>query len=101
MIITAEHLHLYSPPREGSHTSMQLHHHLDASSTRPSDGLIEVVKLALHEGFAIQRGNGPVSHRDSNMIQPGLGNLIEVVLSDPGVPMLGQSTIGLVLAQGL
>lgn len=43
----------------------------------------------------------PVSNGDADVIEPGLGNCIEVVLGNPSVPMVAQSRRSLGLAEGL
>ena len=71
--------------------AMKIKHNLETRATGPLDGLIKDIQLALDIGVTLQWCHSPVSDRDTNMVQTGLSNLVEVVLSDPRVPMIAQT----------
>ena len=71
--------------------AVKIEHNLETCASGPADGLIEDIQLALNIRVTLQRCHSPISDRDSNMVQTNLSNLIEVVLSDPRVPMTTQT----------
>ena len=85
----------------GSWCSMEIEQDLEIGISSPADRLIQDVQLPLDVGLAIQGCNGPVPDGDSNMVQAVLGDLLEVTLGDPGVPMVLESRRRTVLAEGL
>ena len=48
-----------------------------------------------------KRVDGPVSNRNANMVQASSCNLVEVVLSDPSVPVCVETRRSFGLAKGL
>ena len=81
--------------------SMEIKQNLEIGISSPADCLIQDIQLPLDVRVAIQRCDGPVADWDSNMIQAILANLLEVVLGDPGVPVVLESGRRTVLAEGL
>ena len=47
--------------------------------------------MALHEGVAVEWRNGPVPDRDPDVIHASGGDLVEIILGDPGFPVLRQA----------
>lgn len=70
---------------------MQVDHDFEIGVSGPFDGLVEDWELALHKWVAVERCNGPVSNWDTDVVHASGGNLIEIILGDPGVPVVRQA----------
>ena len=80
---------------------MYVNHDLDASSMSPVKRLSENFIGALNVGIPGQRAYGPVSDRNSYEVQPIGGNLAEIVLCDPSVPVRFETIKSFSLSEGL
>ena len=80
---------------------MKVEQDLEVRVSRPADSLIQDIQLSLDVRLTVQRCNGPVADRNSNMIQAIVADLSEVVFGDPGVPVVLEGRRGSVLAEGL
>lgn len=76
---------------EGGRTAVQVDHDFEAGASGPADGVVEDGELALHVRVAVEGGDGPVADGDADVVQAGGGDLVEVVLGDPGVPVVGET----------
>ena len=70
---------------------MKIEHDLETRASGPGDGLIKDSQLALDIRVTLQWCHSPISDRDANMVQTNVSDLVEVVLSDPCVPMTTQT----------
>lgn len=82
-------------------TTMQIDHDLQTSATRPVKSFAELVIRSLYVWLAISRDYTPVSDWDTHVVQTCLGHLIEVVLCNPGIPVVLQCRLGSILAKNL
>ena len=80
---------------------MQVDHNFQPCVPRPLDGSVQYRKLSLNIRITRERVDGPVSDRDPNMVQASSRNLLEIVLSDPSVPVTAETRRSFVLAKGL
>ena len=71
--------------------AVKIEHDLETSTSGPADGLIEDFQLALDIGVTLQWCHSPISDWDANMVETNMSNLVEVVLSDPRVPVITQT----------
>lgn len=47
--------------------------------------------MSLHEWVTVEGSDGPVADWNTNMVQASRGDLVEVVLGYPGVPVLRET----------
>lgn len=80
---------------------MQVDHHFQSCAPRPPDGLVQYRKLSLNVRIPRKRVDGPVPNRNADMVQASSCNLVEVVLSDPSVPVCVETRRSFGLAKGL
>ena len=80
---------------------MQVDHHFQPCAPRPLDGLVQYRKLSLNVRISRKRVDGPVPDRNADMVQASSCNLVEVVLSDPSVPVCVETRRSFGLAKGL
>jgi len=80
---------------------MQVDHNFQPCAPRPLDGLVQYRKLSLNIRISGERVYGPVPDRNADMVQASSCNLVEVVLSDPSVPVSGETRRSFVFAEGL
>ena len=66
---------------------MQVYHDLEACASGPAYSIIHEGQLPLDIWIPRQGSNGPVTDWDANMVQASSCNAVEVILSDPGVPV--------------
>ena len=80
---------------------MEIKQDLDASTPCPGDRLIQDCQLPLYIWVTVQWRDSPIANGDADMIQPSSGHLAEVILCDPGVPVVLQIRLGLAFAKSL
>ncbi len=84
---------------------MQVDQYLETMIPRPTDSMVEIVRLALDVGFPSRDIVCPVTDRNANIIQASRSNLTEIVLGDPGVPVADECgvccVVVLVLTEGI
>jgi hypothetical protein len=80
---------------------MKIHNHLQARGSRPADGLVEHLELALHVRLTVRRDHGPIPDGHPDMVQAGRAHLHEIIGGDERVPVLGQEALCCFLAQVL
>lgn len=80
---------------------MQVDEDFQPSRLSPIKSLAEVVVRSLDVRFTLNGRNGPIADRNTNVVHPLGGNLVEVILSDPSGPMLVQSARRLIGAEVL
>ncbi len=80
---------------------MQIKQDLEISISSPANSLVQDIQLSLDIWIAIQWCKRPVPDRDPDMVEAILANLIKIVFSDPGVPVILQSCRCSILAEGL
>jgi len=73
---------------------MQVHNDLQTCITRPTDSLVQHIKLTLDKRLTLLGHNRPVTDRDSDVVHASSTNLLEVVGGDERIPMLRQSALG-------
>lgn len=61
---------------------MQVNPDLESRSPRPSNSAIEDIQLSADKRVAVPHPHGPVSDRNSDMVQARSGDLVEVVGGD-------------------
>ena len=81
-------------------TAVEVDHDFEAGAAGPGDGLVEDGELALHVWLAVDRGDGPVADWDTDVVHTSGGDLVEVILGDPGVPVIGKTGFRFGFAQG-
>lgn len=113
---THKEIHLYpNSPVLASGSAVEVNNNLYPMATRPSDSLLEVWKLSLDVGLSGTNFEGPVPYGDANMVQAGRSGTIsvskegkrsrprdspsirdvnEVLLCDPGVPVILENRQG-------
>lgn len=69
---------------------MQIKHYFQPVVASGLDGTVEEWQLSLHVWVSRERVQSPVANWDSDMIEAGLSNLFEIVVLNPGTPMLRQ-----------
>ncbi len=85
--------------------TVQVNDHLQPVRPRPADSLIEIVRLTLNVRFPTGDIVRPEPNRYPDMIETGSSDLTEVILGDPGVPVIDQCVVCrvvvLILAEGI
>lgn len=84
-----------------SRRSVQIEQNFEVSTSSPADSLIQDIQLSLDVRITVKRCNSPITDGNTNMVQAVPTDLVEVVLSDPSVPMIRESRICSVFAEGL
>lgn len=72
-------------------TTMQVNHDLEACLLRPAKSITELFVCTLDVWVAVTGKYTPVPNRDTDVVQTGLSHLVEIILSDPRVPVLLQA----------
>lgn len=84
-----------------SWTSVKIHNDIDAGIVAPTDQAVEVCDASTRKGLALldKIFTDPEANGDADRVETKTLDLANVVLRDPGVPMLLERGIGGVLAK--
>lgn len=82
-------------------TTVQVNHNLQTRGLGPVKRLSQNVISALDEWLTTDWNHAPVSDWNADVVQTGRSDLVEVVLSNPGIPMRREAIMGLGRAQCL
>lgn len=71
----------------------------DTGAACPANSLVEIRKLTLYVGITVQGGNSPVSEGNADVVQACRGDSVDVILSNPCVPVVIETREGFVFAE--
>lgn len=82
-------------------TTVQVNHNVQTRGLGPVKRLSQNVISALDEWLTTDWDHAPVSNWNAHVVQTGCSDLVEVVLSNPGIPMRREAIMGLGTTQCL
>ena len=76
-------------------TTVQVNHNVQTRGLGPVKRLSQNFISALDEWLTTDWNHAPVSDRNADVVQTGCSDLVEITLSDPGIPMRREAIVGL------
>lgn len=72
-------------------STMKIKHHFDAMVLSPTNCLSNVIVCAVYERSALATNDGPVANWQTNEVESNGSDLLEIVFSDPCVPVVSEA----------